>query len=164
MGGQSHPDIEPRIINVNYTDDQAGLPIKEEDTIRARNGVWYTQEECSDFRNKSFLRCPTYGNCNRCWVAGPVNKFCRLCNKPDCGYAIVMVPDYRWGTRIIDAEYLSKLFGQDIHNEVAIADRKESWIRDRTMRLEFQHIFSELTYDGFKSLGEAQKAVREIFN
>ena len=93
-----------------------------------------------------------------------MNKVCRLCNKPDCGYAIVMVPDYRWGTRIIDAEYLSKLFGQDIHNEVAIADRKESWIRDRTMRLEFQHIFSELTYDDFKSLGEAQKAVREIFN
>ena len=55
VGGQSHPDIEPRIINVNYTDDQAGLPIKEEDTIRARNGVWYTQEECSDFRNKSFF-------------------------------------------------------------------------------------------------------------
>ena len=56
------PDEEWYIIQ-QYTEDQAGQDIQEEDIIQAANAVWYTKAEIKTWRDKTTTGIPTYGNC-----------------------------------------------------------------------------------------------------
>ena len=76
---------------VGYSEDQAGQAIRQDDVIRANNGRWFTQEEVSNFKNKSNDSCPMYGNCNRCWKSGPVGKACNECNDKKVGYEVIFI-------------------------------------------------------------------------
>ena len=128
----------PKIININYTEDQAGQDILDQDVIRAVNGRFYTEEEVRNFRLRSRPRCPTYGNCNRCFATGPVGKVCGFCPpQHGAGYVVVSVGCMRTRTKpiILDAENLATQMPNN--HEVARADRTYSWKRTPSESIEF---------------------------
>ena len=117
-------------IVVNYTVDQEGQDIREEDVVHAANGIFFTEDELKRFSEKSSFGVPTYGNCHGCWSSGPVGKKCRECNAP--GYHFVYLPvmvcrhrcmfDHKW----VDAEWLSMQLAKGQH-EIAKADQCAAW-------------------------------------
>ena len=109
---------QPFIV-VSYTPDQAGQPIRDEDIIRADNGMFFTQDEIAHFRDGSRMRCPTYGTCTGCWKAGPVGKRCNDCDDDHIGFKVVFIGV---GTgRTVDSEFIARFFNKGI--EQALADR-----------------------------------------
>ena len=120
--------MEARIINKNFTQDQQGQPILEQDVVRSANGRYYTSNEVSSFHVKSDARCPTYGNCPYCWCAGPVGRMCNTCNRSDHGYLVLFIMKDSM-QHIMDAEYLSQLFEAGMPLLVANADRTYAWCR-----------------------------------
>ena len=116
-----------------YTDDQEGQDIKDEDVIRAKNGLVFTEEEVEQFRQRSHARCPTYGSCEYCYKAGPVGLKCDDCD--DIGvYKVVFAhpqDNERYARRIVDSERLAGLFNHPIL--VAKADRMFDWGTTPTM-------------------------------
>ncbi len=93
---------EGYIVVRNYTDDQAGQAIREQDVIRAENGLFYADDEVRRFQERSLMRCPTYGTCPHCWGAGPVNQLCGECEPINTGF-MVLYAGYN-STRILDSE------------------------------------------------------------
>ena len=93
---------------------QPGELIRDEDVIRAHNHIYYTQEEVDAFRDKSTQRCPTYGNCNRCWASGPVGDVCQECDSHECGYQVVgvAIKELRTPQVFLDAENIAELLRQ----------------------------------------------------
>ena len=115
---------QPFIV-VSYTPDQAGQPIRDEDIIRADNGMFFTQDEIAHFRDRSRMTCPTYGTCTGCWKAGPVGKRCNDCDDDNVGFKVVFI-----GVgigRIVDSEFIARFFNKGI--EQALADRLDICIR-----------------------------------
>ena len=127
------PRTRSRRIVVNYTDDQEGLPIRDEDVIRAENGMWYTEEEERKFKNKSRAHCPTYGNCLNCLKCGPVGKTCNECDSIFAEYFIAFIWTRDGYSRIADAEYVARVVGKG--SEIALADRYYLWHEEPTMPL-----------------------------
>jgi hypothetical protein len=132
-GPPKHPPNPPERIVHNYTDDQAGQAIREEDTIRARNGKWYTQEEIDHFPKRSSPRCPTYGNCFSCFSSGPVARRCPCCKDVTDDwtfYQVVFVGTTSGVKCIMDAEFLARFFlDQEGRHEGALADRMYNWLQ-----------------------------------
>ena len=56
----------------NYTEDQAGMDIWDQDVLQAANGMYYMTQEIETWKVKNTQDVPTYGNCNRCYQSGPV--------------------------------------------------------------------------------------------
>ena len=98
----------------SYTDEEKGGIIKEADVIRAENGRWCARAEVEAFRQKSRMRCPTYGNCCRCWRSGPVAKWCDRCQARDAGFQVVALTwrPFSGTRRLVDAEFLARFLGQ----------------------------------------------------
>ena len=67
MGSKECPDL-PRYIVLNYTEDQTGQDIREENVVRPDNRKWSAvgADEVKEWRWKSSARCPTYGTCSCC--------------------------------------------------------------------------------------------------
>ena len=61
---------EGNFIVRNYTEDQAGMDIRKEDVVQARNGWYYTSQEIETWKVKNTQDMPTYGNCRRCGQGG----------------------------------------------------------------------------------------------
>ena len=122
------------IINANYTSDQKGHPIRDEDTIRAANGIWYTQAEIKAFRNKSTAWCPTYGNCPYCYRMGPVGGGCSNCRHRRNFEIISYANRYHdneastTNQRIIDAHYITSLMEAPTEFAVPDADCTYEWL------------------------------------
>ena len=84
------------------------------------------------FQTLSNARCPIYGNCNSCYISGPLNIQCSYYNGACKEFAYMFIIHSRVGTQkcIIDAEYFVSLMGvANDHNE-ALADRQYTWIRN----------------------------------
>ena len=117
----------PRRMNLRYTEDQAGLPIKDEDVIRAEDGMSYTMEEINRFHEKSGDRCPTYGNCDLCYSVGPIGDICDK-HGPGGTYKYYIM---RWGNYprpMIDAHYFASLMEAPGPPVVPSADRMFQWL------------------------------------
>lgn len=115
-----------------YTSDQKGQDIKDEDVIRAWNGIGYTQDEQDHFKDTHRSEQPTYGNCILCRSAGPVGKEC-ACDACLPRYQVIGVT-HDWNSdTIIDAEYYAKMFGASV--EVAKADRFITWLQSPYRRI-----------------------------
>jgi hypothetical protein len=103
----------PYVIR-NFTSvEEYGEYIKEEDVVRPMNRRWVPQAgaETSIWRHKSAARCPTYGNCRFCLMAGPVGRRCSECNDPKKGYAI-MFNGPPGETKLLDSITLADMFGK----------------------------------------------------
>ena len=70
---------EGNFIVRNYTEDQAGMDIRKEDVVQARNGWYYTSQEIETWKAKNTQDMPTYGNCGRCGQGGPIGTECSRC-------------------------------------------------------------------------------------
>ena len=131
MGDRDH-----RIV-VGYRNEQEGRNIDEDQVIRAE-GFFHTSEEVDRFSERSNARCPTHGNCERCYKAGPVGLRCV------CGggaYKVIMAHernDDMRRRRIVDAEKLAELLGKDV--QIAQADRRFNWVSTPTEVLKAQDL------------------------
>ena len=70
---------EGNFIVRNYTEDQAGMDIRKEDVVQARNGWYYTSQEIETWKVKNTQDMPMYGNCGRCGQGGPIGTECSQC-------------------------------------------------------------------------------------
>ena len=115
---------EFQVVNTRYTPDQAGFAMRDEDVIRA-SGLVFDEEEIRTFRFRSVLGCPTYGCCDSCWNAGPIDMGCPFCSSDRAvldadgsflnRFGMVVSTDGGCGERkIVDAEKLSRLFGKEV--------------------------------------------------
>ena len=141
------PWPEQRIV-VAYTDDQEGKDIKDEDVVRAENGLFYTEEEIGRFRKRSRARCPTYGSCEYCYKAGPVGLKCDDCDGIGTYKVVYAHPqeDKRYARRIVDSEQLAKWFNRS--TQIAKADRMFDWGTTPVMFIEkriVERLFKEET-------------------
>jgi hypothetical protein len=119
-GGVPSPD-GPRYVMPNFRQELLGKLLPEEATSRAPNGRWWRVQDFPLMRQKSMLRCPTYGNCDRCFSSGPMNGYCRECVMRGQYYALVRV-DVEGELRMVDAEWISRFFGRS--HLPAMADRE----------------------------------------
>ena len=61
-----------------YTEDQAGMDIRKEDVLQAKNGMYYTPQEIEAWKVKNMQM---YGNCERCCRSGPIGTKCSQCEE-----------------------------------------------------------------------------------
>ena len=145
------------IVNTRYTEDQKGMPLKEEDSVVTDNLV-FTADEISRFREKSDVRCPTYGCCPTCWAAGPVALLCAECKpaerSPTVVYRCVKVVRGNGDVRWVDGRALAFRTGRPV--KVPSADHRVRWLRTPDV---------ELTKEIFRGLvsGEDHEAFRRLF-
>ena len=104
-----------------------GMPIREltdNETVRAANGRFFTDEEQSQFHNIDRDRKPTYGTCKGCLCCGPVGQFCIVCDDGHCYWAFRA--QHVTG-KILDAENLARIL--DVPTHPAKTDLKIRWVR-----------------------------------
>ena len=102
------------------------LPIEAE--IRARNNKFYTEEELSQFNQKSNWKQPTFGNCNNCWRVGPLGSLhmpCRNYDHEDVICSLVKIRQDCGARFTMDAHGLAELMS--VHDNLPVlvaANRK----------------------------------------
>jgi len=139
--------LPARHMLVNYADCQEDEDIHDEDVIRVGQGFFCTEQEIAAFRRKSNDRCPTYGNCNKCWSSGPVGKMCTFCaDPPDCniGCQVVFMIDTaeRTPRKILDAERVSDAYGAN--HKIAKGRSTHRWLRTPTQTIEAEDVTPKL--------------------
>ena len=139
------PDDEQYII-VQYTEDQAGQDIRDEDVIQAENLVWYTKAEIKTWRDKTTAGIPTYGNCVSCYWGGPVGLECTHCDGKITKSPAYQVHESRG--KILDSRWVARYFERG--HDVAKADRKHRWIRTGTVQLPSFRKFERMLDEGEK--------------
>jgi hypothetical protein len=117
------PILQNEILKT-YTPDQAGQAIRQEDVIRAANGHYYEEAEVHQWKDKSMMHCPTYGNCEHCMSGGPLGEYCNFCSFDTGHYAICKINRTQ---HILDSEYVAEHLGQGFEQYVA-ANRAVAWI------------------------------------
>ena len=67
---------------------------------------------------------------------------CSYCNdaRKEFAYMFIIHPQVGTQKRIIDAEYFANLMGVWNDHQVALADRRYTWIRDNDQRLTYEYI------------------------
>ena len=127
-------------------------PIEAQDVARPKNGK-FTVKDVKDpeWRQKSWFRCPTYGNCTKCYRSGPVAMGCSFCNNKDAGYLILgILRDGNSRQQYIDAEWLASKLYKTGH-VVAMANRKVGWLTTPTRRInedvDISKIFRTMEFD-----------------
>ena len=121
MGSKECPNL-PVYIVPNYTVDQAGQEIREENVVRPDNRKWSARDaaDVREWRQRTTAGCPTYGSCCCCYRSGPVGKTCI-----DCTIEIyqVLIPGRRY---IIDSITLAAVLNKG--HEIAKADHMCNWL------------------------------------
>ena len=115
----------PEIINLNYTPDQEGQEIRQEDVVRPMNHKIMTMNEVTDWKEISRSRAPTYGSCEYCFKSGPLGKRCNQSNNGVYEAILFQVKGQRIAT--LDSITMSEIMGQG--HEVCLADHKMNWNR-----------------------------------
>ena len=117
-------------MNKNFTEDQAGQPICEEDIAHPSNHK-YSSVHDPVIKEKSNARVPTYGLCGRCMKrVGPVGRGCRNCNplneRANPIYEIVMLesPERFFVDMLTVADFAN------LEVETCKADYEYLWHRD----------------------------------
>jgi hypothetical protein len=165
----------PTMINKNYTLDQEGQDIRDEDVVRPRNHLWARTDEIKTMKVLSADRCPTYGSCVRCFRSGPYGRLCSNCNednvtlqKNGLHYVILMKRSERGATAVLDSITLSMIFRAG--HETARADREIRWLKtplrwyDDTMLDRYLHrVFrQEIHEDNRASRAEHRRILHEV--
>ena len=115
----------PVIINKNYTPDQQGQEIQQEDVVRPVNHKITMHDETSTWQEISRSRAPTYGSCEGCFRSGPLGKRCNRCNNDE--YQAILLLVKGGGIQTLDLITMSEIMGQG--HEVCLADHEMNWIR-----------------------------------
>ena len=152
----------PEMINKNYTPDQEGQDIRDEDVVRPHNHRWARADEIATMRALSADRCPTYGSCVKCFRSGPYGRLCSNCNtdnvtlnKNGSHYVILMKESEKCGRVqrvVLDSITLSQICraGQ----EIVRADREVRWLRTPL------RYYESAMLDRFLNRGEDNRATR----
>jgi hypothetical protein len=86
-----HPYYEEYVV-MNYSTDQKGRDIKDEDIVRPLNHRYslFGSNETHSWRRLSTAAAPTYGTCVECMRAGPLAQVCNECNSHTAVYMILV--------------------------------------------------------------------------
>ena len=149
---------------VNYADCQEDEDIRDEDVIRSRQGFFCTEEEIAAFKLKSKDRCPTYGNCNKCWSSGPVGKMCTFCTDPpdrNIGHQVIFMINTaeRTPRMILDAEGISDACGAN--HKIAKGKSTCRWLSTPTRTIEAEDIAPKLDQAVDRKLRETSERFAE---
>ena len=115
----------PVIINKNYTPDQKGQEIRQEDVVRPLNHKITTSRDPA-WQVVSRSRAPTYGSCRSCFRSGPLGKCCNRCNNANTQYEAILHL-VKGANETLDSITLSEVMGQG--HEVCLADHMMDWNR-----------------------------------
>jgi hypothetical protein len=115
----------PVIINKNYTPDQKGQEIRQEDMVRPLNRKITTMGESMKWKEISRSRAPTYGSCEYCFRSGPLGKGCNRCNFGE--YQALLLLMRGGAIKTLDLITISKIMGEG--HEVCLADHQMNWNR-----------------------------------
>jgi hypothetical protein len=134
----------PVIINKNYTPDQKGQEIRQEDVVRPLNHkITTSKDEVVDWRAVSRSIAPTYGSCSGCYRSGPLGKRCNRCNQANQGYEAILLLAKGGAIQTLDSITLSEVMGQG--HEVCLADHMMNW--NRTPCRHFNSTFANMVID-----------------
>jgi hypothetical protein len=131
----------PEIINVNYTPDQEGKEICQEDMVRPMNCKIRTMKEVAKWKEISGSHAPTYGSCEYCFRSGPLGKGCNRCNNGEYEAILLLVKGGAITT--LDSITMSEIMGQG--HEVCLTDHKMNW--NRTPCRHFNSLCAQLAID-----------------
>jgi hypothetical protein len=115
----------PEIINVNYTPDQEGKEIRQEDVVQPLNRKIMTMKDVAKWEEISRSHAPTYGSCEYYFRSGPLGKCCNRCNNGEYEAILFLVKGGAIAT--LDFITMSKIMGQG--HKVCLADHKMNWNR-----------------------------------
>ena len=164
----------PTKINKNYTPDQQGQDIRDQDVVRPVNHKWAGPDEMSTWRVLSADRAPTYGSCGRCFRSGPYGRLCNICNKDhvtlkkDGLHYQILLTSFEGGKpAVLDSITLSEIFRAG--HETARADRDVLWLRtplrpyNRTMLDNYLYrVFKQELEDNAVNAAEHARILREV--
>ncbi len=125
---------------MNYTPDQEGQEIRQEDVVRPMNHKITTKKE-HDWKEISRSRAPTYGSCECCFRSGPLGKRCNRCNNGE--YEAILLLVEGGAIETLDSITMSEIMGQG--HEVCLADHKMNW--NRTPCRHFNSLCAQLVID-----------------
>jgi hypothetical protein len=131
----------PEIINVNYTPDQEGKEIRQEDVVRPMNRKIKTMKEVAKWKEISRSCAPTYGSCEYCFRSGPLGKRCNRCNNGEYEAILLLVEGGVIAT--LDSITMSEIMGQG--HKVCLADHKMNW--NRTPCRHFNSLCAQLVIE-----------------
>jgi hypothetical protein len=103
-------------------------PIQEVDVVRPINHMYTVKgvDNPIEWKRKSSMRCPTYGNCVSCLRSGPVGMACGFCNEKSAGYKCLYIFQYG-GRQWIDAQWFAEKLFRNGHVTV-MANRRVGWL------------------------------------
>jgi hypothetical protein len=131
----------PEIINVNYTPDQEGKEMRQEDVVRPMNHKITTMKEVAKWKEISRSCAPTYGSCEYCFRSGPLGKRCNRCDNGK--YEVILLLVKGGAITTLDSITMSEIMGQG--HEVCLADHKMNW--NRTPCRHFNSLCAQLAID-----------------
>jgi hypothetical protein len=131
----------PEIINVNYTPDQEGKEIRQEDVVRPMNRKIMTMKDVAKWEEISRSRAPTYGSCEYCFRSGPLGKRCNCCDNGK--YEVILLLVKGGAIAMLDSITVSKIMGQG--HKVCLADHKMNW--NQTPCRHFNSLCAQLVID-----------------
>ena len=111
------------IINKNYTPDQKGQEIRQEDVVWPLNRKITTMNESMKWKEISRSQAPTYGSCEYCFRSGPLGKRCNQCNNGV--YQAILLLVKGGAIETLDSITISEIMGQG--HEVCLADHEMNW-------------------------------------
>ena len=125
--------VGERIVK-RYDDSQQGRTILDQDVVRPKNKMFFWPEEfIYQCHRLSTINAPTYGTCERCWMAGPVGNECGPCHrnhKESHFFKTVVVNTHCMAAnyRILDSLTLATILRRN--KERARADRTTDQVRE----------------------------------
>jgi hypothetical protein len=131
----------PEIINVNYTPDQEGQELRQEEVVRPMNRKITTMKDVAKWEEISRSRAPTYGSCEYCFRSGPLGKRCNQCDHGKYEVSLLLVKG--GATETLDSITMSEIMGQG--HKVCLADHKMNW--NRTPCRHFNSLCAQLVID-----------------
>jgi hypothetical protein len=157
-----HPYYEQYVVK-NYSPDQEGKYIKDEDVKRPHNHRW--TKSCSDEAHSwnlwSTACAPTYRTCVECMRAGPLGQVCNECNRHHtAGYMILVSEDHQ---KILDSITVAEMFGKGI--EVAKADMKNLPNMQRMKHFTYGYMASRVQarYRNIENSFEMERIIRKFW-
>ena len=149
---------QPQRVVVDYTPDQEGKDIKDDDVVRPKNHK--TCETYGDERRewwqKSTIGMATYGNCPYCLKSGPTGLNCNVCKvKGKAPRYSVLVNN----NKFLDAITISELMEQG--HETARADRMmaQTDVEMTEQNNSLMHMRITVMYDHIKDEKERKKMI-----
>jgi len=156
--------VPTRHVLLNYANYEEDEDIRDEDVIRSKQGSLHTEEEIAAFKLKSKDRCPTCGNCNRCWSSGPVGEMCTFCTETldhSIGRQVIFMINTakRTPSIILDVQGISEAHGAN--HKIAKGKSTHRWMRTPVRTIEKEDILPRLKQELDRKIRELS-AIRDL--